>query len=116
MVVLCCIVVVTGFLPFPVSRSSLSSPPSQVPVHWMSRLLTPFIFIFDICTTCTHTHTHVNKCFLYVYAHSWSSCCIDYLSACFRSTGVRLGATNYPENEGGSGDGWRKKRWKEVCN
>ena len=30
MVVLCCIVVVTGFLPFPVSRSSLSSPPSQV--------------------------------------------------------------------------------------
>ena len=32
MVVLCCIVVVTGFLPFPVSRSSLSSPPSQVEV------------------------------------------------------------------------------------
>ena len=30
MVVLCCIVVVTGFLPSPVSRSSLSSPPSQV--------------------------------------------------------------------------------------
>ena len=30
MVVLCRIVVVTGFLPFPVSRSSLSSPPSQV--------------------------------------------------------------------------------------
>ena len=33
MVVLCCIVVVTGFLPFPVSRSSLSSPPSQVSIH-----------------------------------------------------------------------------------
>ena len=32
MVVLCYIVVVTGFLPFPVSRSSLSSPPSQVRV------------------------------------------------------------------------------------
>ena len=30
MVVLCCIVVVTGFLLSPVSRSSLSSPPSQV--------------------------------------------------------------------------------------
>ena len=33
MVVLCCIVVVTGFLPFPVSRSSLSSPPSQVLIY-----------------------------------------------------------------------------------
>ena len=33
MVVLCCIVVVTGFLPFPVSRSSLSSPPSQVYIY-----------------------------------------------------------------------------------
>ena len=33
MVVLCCIVVVTGFLPSPVSRSSLSSPPSQVFFH-----------------------------------------------------------------------------------
>ena len=30
MVVLCCILVVTGFLPSPISRSSLSSPPSQV--------------------------------------------------------------------------------------
>ena len=30
MVVLCCIAVVTGFLPSPVSRSSFSSPPSQV--------------------------------------------------------------------------------------
>ena len=38
MVVLCCIVVVTGFLPFPVSRSSLSSPPSQVS-HLSSNLL-----------------------------------------------------------------------------
>ena len=35
MVVLCCIVVVTGFLPSPVSRSSLSSPPSQVVYIWM---------------------------------------------------------------------------------
>ncbi len=34
MVVLCCIVVVTGFLPFPVSRSSLSSPPSQVDMQY----------------------------------------------------------------------------------
>ena len=33
MVVLCCIVVVTGFLPFLVSRSSLSSPPSQVCIY-----------------------------------------------------------------------------------
>ena len=30
MVVLCCITVVTGFLPCPVSRSSFSFPPSQV--------------------------------------------------------------------------------------
>ena len=34
MVVLCCIVVVTGFLPFLVSRSSLSSPPSQVYIYF----------------------------------------------------------------------------------
>ena len=33
MVVLCCILVVTGFLPSPISRSSLSSPPSQVFLH-----------------------------------------------------------------------------------
>ena len=39
MVVLCCIVVVTGFLPSPVSRSSLSSPPSQVyPIHTAAEL------------------------------------------------------------------------------
>ena len=37
MVVLCCIVVVTGFLPFLVSRSSLSSPPSQVSLTKASR-------------------------------------------------------------------------------
>ena len=36
MVVLCCIVVVTGFLPFLVSRSSLSSPPSQVYYKYMA--------------------------------------------------------------------------------
>ena len=39
MVVLCCIVVVTGFLPFLVSRSSLSSPPSQVFCFVFSNLL-----------------------------------------------------------------------------
>ena len=33
MVVLCCIVVVTGFLPSSISRSSLSSPPSQVYIY-----------------------------------------------------------------------------------
>ena len=36
MVVLCCIVVVTGFLPFLVSRSSLSSPPSQVYIYFQN--------------------------------------------------------------------------------
>ena len=40
MVVLCCIVVVTGFLPSPVSRSSLSSPPSQVCV-WCDQIPVP---------------------------------------------------------------------------
>ena len=59
MVVLCCIVVVTGFLPSPVSRSSLSSPPSQVFFFFWDprvkpgarRILGPFptswIFVFD---------------------------------------------------------------------
>ena len=39
MVVLCCIVVVTGFLPFLVSRSSLSSPPSQVDILLVRQIL-----------------------------------------------------------------------------
>ena len=46
MVVLCCIVVVTGFLPFPVSRSSLSSPPSQV--YLIINLCFLFFFNFNI--------------------------------------------------------------------
>ena len=46
MVVLCCIVVVTGFLPFPVSRSSLSSPPSQVYIYIYIYNIIIYIYIF----------------------------------------------------------------------
>ena len=67
MVVLCCIVVVTGFLPFPVSRSSLSSPPSQVLsiriLAYFFKCLNMFEYSLDrlrVVKHCGHTRTPIN--------------------------------------------------------
>ena len=61
MVVLCCIVVVTGFLPFPVSRSSLSSPPSQVIILIILIILLLLLLLIIIMVYVCKSYTVLHK-------------------------------------------------------